>query len=129
MDDVRVCPERVKADPHAPLAANLRPERAVLGKTHPHAVPSNHAAQQVRIFIETLLNNYDEDYGDFMREVNAQLLDLKAEMAHSGGEAQAKLNEMQYYTQFCPLWEVEPTRQMLLKDAHFLLREAITHKR
>lgn len=129
MDDIRVCPELVKADPHAPLAANLRPERAILGKTHTHPVPSNHGAQKVRIFIEMLLNNYDEDYGDFMREVNAQLLDLKEELKHCGGEVQAKLNEMQYYAQFRPLWEIEPTRQMLLRDAQFLLREAIRHKR
>lgn len=128
MDDVRIYSELVKATPHAPMAANLRPETAVLGKTHPHAVPSNHAAQKVRIFIEFLVNNYDADYGDFMREVNAQLLDLEDELK-SSTEAQSKLNEMQYYAQFCPTWEIEPTRQMLLKDADFLLREAQKHKR
>lgn len=129
MDDIRACPELVKASPHAPMAANLRPERAVLGKTHPHAVPSNHAAQKVRIFIEMLLNNYDQDYGDFMREVNAQLLEMQELTALAGSAAQGKLNEMQHYAQFRPNWEIEPTRQMLLKDAQFLLREAIEHKR
>lgn len=76
----------------------------------------------------------DPDYGDCMREWNHELLALRqifqdSEISQEVSPwALEKLLEMQNYVQFNPNWDVDSTRERLLKDAseiqqHLLLAE------
>ncbi len=122
MTDVRIYPELVKNSPNAPVAQNLTPESTSLEEArHPHPTPPDHHVQSLRIFIEAMENLYEKDYGDFMREANAYILDLKDALARTTPDALQKLQEMQEYTQFNPNWSIEITRQWLIRDAQALL--------
>lgn len=126
MKDVRHFPELVKGDPHAPLLANLDPEHGTLGASPVHSVPHDHLEHSVRVFIEFLQNSsesdYGSDYGDFMRQANASLESLKEQFSVSDPRKLEMLEKMQMYTQFCPVWDFEPTQIQLLQDAQKLLK-------
>ena len=69
-------------------------------------------------FSTDITNIYDTDYGDFMRTANTYLNNLRDDLSKNGGErALQKLNENQMYLQFTPSWEIESTREKLLRDA------------
>lgn len=125
MADIRTYPELVKSTPDAPLMANLDPEHAVLGAEKPHTIPQEHEIQAIKVFIEGVENLYEEDYGDWMREVNAHLLDLMDTLKTSGPEISGKLAQMQHYLQFNPTWEIEPTCKKILADANAILQTEV----
>ena len=69
-------------------------------------------------FSTDIANIYNTDYGDFMRTANTYLNHLRDDLSENGGaRAHQKLNEMQMYLQFTPNWEIESSREKLLRDA------------
>lgn len=76
--------------------------------------------QELISFVQHIQTMLEEDYGDFMREANHDLLILRDAFKNEDEKVQDKLDEMQMYTQFRPNWKVEPTRERLIKDAEVL---------
>lgn len=84
--------------------------------------------EAIQFFIDEAGKVGEYDYGDCMREWNRELLYLKAHLKNQSPWVSKKLNEMQMYIQFVPNWDVESTRERIMKDSaelkeHIILSE------
>lgn len=91
-------------------------------RTVKHFAPPADGIHAVRIFIEAIDNLVEFDYGDFMRKANTYICNLRSHLAGCKHEVLDLVNKMQFYTQFVPSWQIEPTRRRLLEDSLKLLR-------
>lgn len=75
----------------------------------------------VKKFTDNVSAILEPDYGDFMRVANTYLLQMKEGLqVFHDRKINQRISEMQIYLQFNPSWNVEPTREKLLRDAQFL---------
>lgn len=78
-------------------------------------------SSETRVFRKNVSSILEHDYGDFMRAANVYLNQLRSDLRILNDRAvNDKLDQMQIYLQFRPSWEVEPTRELLLRDAEHL---------
>ena len=65
----------------------------------------------------------ETDYGDYMRKLNAYLIELKENKAAiMTPEILAKIEEMQNYIQFMPNWDISSTQEKVLQDTDRLIQ-------
>lgn len=65
----------------------------------------------------------ETDYGDYMRKLNAYLIELKEnKTAIMTPEILAKIEEMQNYIQFMPNWDIPSTQEKVLHDTDRLIQ-------
>jgi hypothetical protein len=83
--------------------------------------------QAVDFFIQEASKVEEYDYGDCMREWNRELLYLKAHLQPLKEDPwlAEKLNDMQMYIQFVPNWDVDSTKERILKDSHEIREHVI----
>ncbi len=79
----------------------------------------------VDFFLEQAEAVNEFDYGDCMREWNRELLYLRDHLHHPEKPVLEKLNEMQNYIQYTPNWDVNSTKEQILKDGRWM-REYLT---
>jgi hypothetical protein len=74
--------------------------------------------KDVEMFIENISTSFDYDYGDFMRSANLYLYQLRSALEPIlNSKIERKLQEMQSYIQFHPNWDVDSTRDRVIRDA------------
>jgi hypothetical protein len=84
-------------------------------------VPLSIINQSIEKFIRNIQEITDEDYGDFMRNANGYLLDLKNEIrVYLNLSVDETIASMQNYIQFNPNWDILTTRQRLIIDAKYI---------
>ena len=72
----------------------------------------------VEKFIQRINEIQEIDYGDFMRRANNYLMDLQDHIAETTDvEAQRLLADMKLHLQYYPNWNVELTKDYILKEA------------
>lgn len=86
---------------------------------HLHRHPSPLSA--AREFVELIRSLNEEDYGDYMRKVNAGLHSLREAIEREPIDIRNWVERMQSYVQFNPNWHVASTRLRLLADAEYFL--------
>lgn len=71
----------------------------------------------------------ENDYGDFMRPANLYLNSLRCDLKLVDDfNINQKINQMQYYLQFSPNWNIESTRKLLARDIDFINDLLLGHK-
>lgn len=74
-------------------------------------------------FMEQVNSISEADYGDYMRKLNAYLVELKEnKTAVMTPEILNKIEEMQRYIQFMPNWDISSTQEKVLEDADRLIQ-------
>ncbi len=85
--------------------------------------------EQIKKFIDEIRSINEVDYGDFMRVANCILIDLREEChRRSIQDLDKKIFQIQNYLQFSPSWQVETTRQRILKDSFHLDELLVAHQ-
>jgi len=80
------------------------------------------------LFIKTVQDTDEWDYGDCMRIWNHDLMYLRDHLKDTTPWALSKLDQMKFYIQYQPNWDVPSTRARILQDAreireHLVLNE------
>jgi len=71
----------------------------------------------------------ENDYGDFMRPANFYLNVLRCDLKLIDDfHINQKINQMQYYLQFSPNWNIESTRKLLARDICYINDLLLGHK-
>lgn len=72
-------------------------------------------------FATNILSEFEDDYGDFMRSSNVHLNHLREGTSYYCDlEIEKKLDEMKWYLQYKPDWNIESTRRRLLNDTKYI---------
>ena len=95
---------------------------------HPDYQPEHFAIPEsgmaaIDLFIERISALSESDYGDFMREANLYICDLKETFDVAHVRYPEVIERIQNYTQFFADWRIEPTRDRILRDARALRAE------